>query len=131
MYTSYIRHQDGIRGQLQEQAIRVLNNAADVAYRVAETYIMTEIFDLQHGDIPPFMLSWMYMAVVHLINSGNAAGVSQCDEKVNTIKKALHKLSKKWNSACRKYQCLIYANTNIYGLALYLKLIAARQLMAS
>ena len=118
LYTSYIKFQeDGIRSQLQEQATRVLNNAADVAYRVAETYLMTENFDLQHGDIPPFMLSWMYMSVVHLINHGDAAGISQYDEKVNTITKALHKLSKKWNSACRNTSVL-FMQTLTYMISL-------------
>jgi hypothetical protein len=107
LYTHYLKSHHRTHGNLEQRATSVLDDAADVAYRVAETYLATEKFDNQHGDIPPFMLSWMYMATVYLVGHGHANGISQYDDKVKVIENVLHKLSEKWNLACKIGLCII------------------------
>jgi hypothetical protein len=100
LYTSYLGNngEGGLNG-LQHRAVVVLDNAADIAYQVARKYLEKESFDYQYGDIPPFVLPWMYMAAVRLINQSRGRDTSELNEKLVTIEKALKELSDKWKSS--------------------------------
>lgn len=52
----------------------------------------TESVDLTHGDIPPFVLHWFYLAGVRFIITSQLRGLG-------VIETALEKLNAKWKSA--------------------------------
>jgi hypothetical protein len=49
------------------KALSTFNNAADVALKVVERYNAGETIDPVYGDIPFFMLPWLYLGSVHFI----------------------------------------------------------------
>jgi hypothetical protein len=76
---------------LRRHAETVSENAAYVALSVAETYMGVEA-DLAHGDIPPFVLPWLYMSGKWFLERGSLGDLS-------TIEGALERLNAKWKSA--------------------------------
>lgn len=48
--------------------------------------------DLTHGDVPPFVLHWFYLAGVRFLNGGYF-------EDLSVIETALERLNAKWKSA--------------------------------
>ncbi|KAF9239047.1 transcriptional regulator family: Fungal Specific TF [Penicillium roqueforti] len=104
LYAPYLSHEEP---NLRERANAVSNDAASFALAVAEEYMETESVDLTHGDIPPFVLHWFYLAGVRFIVTSQLRGLG-------VIETALEKLNAKWKSA-----------------GIYLELLAARRIMDS
>lgn len=119
-------------GHLHQRAVVVTNNSTILALQVAEKYLYTEKFNIQYGDVPPFVLPWMYMAGVRLLKRCHDDGSSENMEKLAIIENTLQKLDHKWKAAgklCLSRRGIIceYWHYPISGV--YLKLLAARQAM--
>lgn len=85
----YLSHEEQ---SLRERAETISDNAAHVALSVVENYMETDTMDLAYGDIPPFVMQWLYVAGTRFLKGGDL-------EKLSTIERSLERLNAKWKSA--------------------------------
>lgn len=90
--TLYALHQQDLASPLHQQAISAADDAADLALKVAEKYLKTDIPDFTNGDVPPFILPWMYKAGMRFLQTAEV-------KKLSVVESALHKLDTKWKAA--------------------------------
>ena len=72
--------------------MNAVDGAAHLALKVAEMYIKLDTIDCTYGDVPPFVLPWMYKAGVRFVQTTDV-------KRLNVIESALRKLDTKWKAA--------------------------------
>lgn len=79
-------------GPLYESAKRVLDTAAMVSLQVTREYSSTDELNLTYGDIPPFVVPWLYKMATWFLQDGQK-------DNFKIIESALRKLDRRWKSA--------------------------------
>lgn len=90
LYAPYLQKDES--KELPQRAKNASENAALVALSVAQGYIDKDPTSLGHGDIPPFMIPWLYMAGAWFIREGLVS-------ELNVVRDALRQINIKWKSA--------------------------------
>ena len=90
LYKPHLRHDQG--SLFYDQAAKSSENAALIALRSVDVDLDQYDKDPQYGDIPPFVLPWIYKAGIWFIDTG-------ATDELKVIETALYKLNAKWRAA--------------------------------
>ncbi|KAF2100504.1 hypothetical protein NA57DRAFT_54588 [Rhizodiscina lignyota] len=86
--------------QLRINSFDVLDDSASMAFDMAKNlFLHFELYDYKFGDIPPFVLPFMYMSGVRYIELFKKDGSEEWRVRLNTLKRALKHIDEKWKSA--------------------------------
>ena len=104
LHTPYARSNglDSGLSQLSFTAVAAIDSAAKMAFEMATRFVehdRYELHDYTHGDIPPFILPWLYMSGARYVELHKRDGSEEWLGRLGTLEKTLEITKGKWKAA--------------------------------